>query len=72
MNMKRIREELQALKEQIASPARVEEPSALQDIEARLDRLAGRQLDTDEQPTASGMAGLATWWRERFGQEITR
>ena len=69
MTIKRVREELQALKEQLTGPSSVAGPSALDDIEARLERLAVRQREAGEQPTPSDTAGFAMWWRERFGQE---
>lgn len=70
MTIKQIRNELQALKEQLAGPAAVAGPSVLDDIEARLARLADRQDGTGEHSSAAQRADLATWWRNRFGQEM--
>ena len=72
MTVKRVRQELDAIRESLATPVTAREPSAFQDIDSRLDRLAARQREAGERPTATQMAGLATWWRERFGQEMTR
>jgi hypothetical protein len=70
MTMKRIRCELDALREALSAPAAVSAPSALDDIGSRLERLAVRQHDATGHLTAVQMAELAQWWKQRFGKEL--
>ena len=68
MTVKRIRRELDALRDHLNKPASSVEISALTDINVRLDRLAARQTEVAEQPSAAEMAELAPWlqqWREQ-------
>ena len=72
MTVKHIRQELDALRERLTGGAAAPPgPSAIDDIEARIDRMAVRQREDEKSSAANDLAGLARWWRERFGQEIT-
>ena len=72
MTVKRIREEIDALREALIARVAIQQISALADIETRLDRLAARQREAVEQATAADMAGLAAWLNQRFGVELPR
>ena len=70
MTVRRIREEMDALREALIAPVAGQQISALSDINVRLDRLAERQSDSPGQPTNAEMAGLSMWWRQRFNTEM--
>lgn len=70
MNVKRIRDELEAIREALSAPVPGQQIGAYTDINARLDRLSARQSEPPGLPTTAEIARLASWWRERFGMEL--
>ena len=66
MSIKRIRSELDAIRESLNAPNAAPALSSLHVINARLDRLAVRQPDAIEQPSAAASAEAVTWLQTNY------
>ena len=74
MNIRKIRGEIAALREELTTPAGVEEPSARALLFARVSRTRERMLRSgvvlSEEEQADGNRRLAARWKEMFGREF--
>lgn len=71
MTVKRIREELQTLRNELAGPERVDGRSAKIELEARIDRIAAHCSASGLKVTAAQSEELSAWWTARFGRVMS-
>ena len=67
MTVKKIREELDALRQELAAPSGTVQPSAREALIDRLNGLASRMGDRN---ATADYGELASWWREKFGRDL--